>query len=302
MRFCNEERRGIGMVPTETSGDEARTEGWRLDAIRRLPGQPVRWLFGLLLLYVVVRGLVSAATNPFFCDELLTMTVASQPGLKGIWGALAHGIDGQPPPFYLCERVAMGLVSNKQVALRFPSILGLVCTIVFVFVYVKRRSGELVAFLCALILMLTGFFRIYGVNARPYSLVMACIPFALICYQRLPSPAWTALLGISLTMAESFHYYAIFAMIPFGLAEVLVFFRTGRIRWAVWVALALGALPLIFCWPFLLYMRSFLGSHFWGLYSLSSLPKTYGVFFSTDGAYGGAVAAVFFLLIVGSSL
>ncbi|MFI5095470.1 MAG: glycosyltransferase family 39 protein [Candidatus Acidiferrales bacterium] len=260
------------------------------------------WLLGLLLLYVVVKGLMNAAARSLSFDELLTMAVASQPGPKGIWDALAHAVDGQPPLFYWVERLAMGLASNKQVALRLPSILGMVCSMAFTFVYLKRRSGELIAFLCASFLMSTCLFSIFTSNARPYSLLIACITFALVCYQRATSPVWTALLGISLALAESFHYYAIFAMIPFGLAEVVVFCRTSRFRWSVWIALAFGALPLIFWWPLLAHLKAYYGSHFWARYGLSSLPKTYGVFLLTDAAYGSAFVAVLFVTVLFGSV
>ena len=82
-------------------------------------------------------------------------------------------------------------------------------------------------------------------------MVIACIAFALVCYQRLPSLRWAALLGISLFLAESFHYYAVLAMIPFGFAEAVLLLRTRRIRWGVWLALACGTLPLIVFWPLL---------------------------------------------------
>jgi hypothetical protein len=278
--------------------DYTRAEAWSLDGVQRILSRRVNWLLGLLLLYIGVRGLINAAAKPFSFDELLTMAVASQQGLKGIWGALSHAVDGQPPLFYWLEKLAMNLVSNKQVALRLPSILGMVSSMAFTFVYLKRRSGELIAFLCASFLMLTCLFSLFTSNARPYSLLIACITFALVCYQRAASPVWTALLGISLALAESFHYYAIFAMIPFGLAETVVFCRTSRFRWSVWIALAFGPLPLIFCWPLLSHLKAYYGSHFWSHYGLLSLPETYGVFLLTDASYGSAFVAVLFVAVL----
>ena len=49
----------------------------------------------------------------------------------------------------------------------------------------------------------------YAANARPYSLLMACIAFALVCYDRLPSFGWAILFGLSLAMAQGVYYFAI---------------------------------------------------------------------------------------------
>ena len=78
-----------------------------------------------LVLYVIVRGLVGAATQPLAFDEILTKIVASQPGLKGIWAALSKAVDGQAPAHYVIERWAMDLTNNVYIALRIPSILAM---------------------------------------------------------------------------------------------------------------------------------------------------------------------------------
>jgi len=262
----------------------------------------VYWLMGLLVIYVIVRGVLQAATKSFFFDELITMAVASQPGLRGIWAALVRIADAQPPLFYWCERVAISLVSNKHIALRLPSILAMPWTLICLFLYVKKRSGEFVALLCALLLLLTSIHLTYSTDARPYEMVIACVAFALICYQRLPSSRWAALLGFSLALAQALSYYAIFAMIPFGLAETVVLMRTKRIRWHVWLALLFGALPLLMFWPLLWRIRAYYGAHFWSRYDLQSLPKTYGGFFFTNAAFGTAILAVSIAGVIGARL
>src|SRR5208337_4725202 len=99
---------------------------------------------------------------------------------------------------------------------RLPSILAMDCTLICMFLYMNKCSGTLVAFLCTLLLLSTSIFIPQAVNARSYSMLVACIAFALVCYQRLPSLLWAALLGLSLALAQSLHYYAIFALVPFG--------------------------------------------------------------------------------------
>jgi len=247
---------------------------------------------GALVIYVIVRGVVGAATKPFWYDELLTLVIAGQPSLREMWSAVARGFDGMPPGFYLVERAALGFIRNKEIALRLPSILAFPCTLICVFAYVKKRSGEVAACLCAMLLLTTSLFHTYLIEARAYGMVMACIAFALVCYQRLPSLRWAALLGISLLLAESFHYYAVFAMIPFGLAEAVLLLRTRRFRWPAWMALACGTLPLIVFWPLLWKIKTNFGDPVFVRPVFSALPGFYGSYFFCHPASGVALAAV----------
>jgi hypothetical protein len=242
-----------------------------------------------LALYAIVRSLVAAAHNPFGFDEILTRTISMQPSVHGIWDALRHAVDGQGPLFYLLERAASKLIHNREVALRLPGTLAFAGTLLCIFVYVKRRNGEVIAFLCMSILLLTNAFHSFAVDARAYSLVLACIAFALVCYQRVSSIRWALLLAITLACAESLHYYAVFAMAPFFLAEAFVLFRTHKFRWKVWAALAFGVLPLGVFWPLLAGMKSYYGPHIWKNYRLSSIPGNYGSFFFVGSAFGVSV-------------
>ena len=216
---------------------------------------------GLLAAYVIVRGIVGAASRLFWYDELLTLTIAGEPSLHDLWAAVKTGIDSAPPLFYLMERAALGITSNKQIALRLPSILAFPCTLICLFVYAKKRIGEVLACLCALLFLSTSLFHTYLIEARAYSMVVACIAFALVCFQRMPAPGWTALFGLALLLAGSLHYYAIFAMIPFWVAEGLFFVKTKKFRWFTWIALICGTLPLIFFWPLLMKMKENYGSN-----------------------------------------
>jgi hypothetical protein len=262
----------------------------------------IHWLMGLLVVYVIVRSIVAAATTPFWFDELLTLTVSSLPNLKAVWGALSRALDSQPPGFYVVEREFIGLLQNKHIALRLASILAFPCTLLCVFVYVKKRSGEAIGLICALFLLLSSPFHRHAFEARPYSMMIACVAIALVCYQRVPSPAWTVTLSLSLMVAESLHYFAVFSMIPFGVAEFIYFLSARRFRWPVWVALALGPAPLLFFWPLLSNFKAYYSPHYWAHYGLSSIPLTYGSFFLTGGAFGFAAVAMCAAGVVGARL
>jgi hypothetical protein len=264
---------------------------------------PKRYVYGLtviLAIYVAVRSVVGAALKPFFFDEIITYAVASQSNVRDIWRSLSQAIDSQPPLFYLIERVSLGSFHNPQIALRMPSTLALACTLICVSVYLKRRNSAAVALLCTVSLLLTSLLSNYAINARGYSIVVACIALALVCYQRLPSVLWAMLLGLSLFLAESVHYYAVFSMLPFVIAEAFYFLKERRVRWQVWAALIFGLIPLFVFWPLLNSLRNYYGAHIWAHTNLSNIPVLYGYFFSVGSPFGFAVALMCAAGVIGA--
>jgi hypothetical protein len=273
-----------------------------IEAFRTINKKLTWGLMACLVVYAIVRSVAAAAGKPFWYDELLTLAVSSLSGWEARLTALKLPLDGQPPLFYSIEHLLRGLLQNEQVAMRLPSILALPCTLVCIFVYVRRRRGEVLAFFCALLLLITSLFQTYAVEARPYSMVAACIAFALVCYQRTPTPLWTALFAMSLALAESLHYLSVVAMVPFGLAEAILLLRTRRNRWPVWGALVTGTVPLLLQWKLLAINKAYYGPHFWAHFRFSELPRTYGEFFLVHGPIGGGIAAVCLAAIVGTYL
>jgi 4-amino-4-deoxy-L-arabinose transferase-like glycosyltransferase len=257
----------------------------------------------VLIAYAAVRSFFAAASKPFWYDEVLTFIVTGQSSVSAVWRALSQAVDGQPLGFYLIERAAAALTVKPEIALRLPSIFAFLCILLCVFLFVRRRSGTMYALLCASVLLITVLFDTYAVEARPYVLLVACIAIALLCYQRAPEPLWLVLMGLSLVAAEAMHYYAVFAFVPFGLAEIAFSLRRRHLRPGVWLALACGLVPLAVFWPLLLAQKRSYGAHFWAEPGLRHIGKTYGWLFNTSSFHwhlGLAVAAV--LILVGALL
>ncbi len=261
----------------------------------------VRWL-AVLVVYAAVRGVVAAAARPFWCDEVCTWIMVHQPGMRGIWSALEHAVDGQGPAYYVIARAASGMLANQEIALRLPSIFGFCCLAVCVFIFVRRRIGNALALICSFVLFTTVLFDVYAVEARAYSLVVACVAVALVCYQRASSWRWSLLLGFCLALAVSLHYYAVFAFVPFGAAEGVRLLRTREIRFGVWLALLCGFVPLAIFWPLLSHLRQYYGAHFYAKPTLFTVAVTYGAFFEVAGRWGVGVAAALTLGVLGAAL
>lgn len=173
------------------AGQRGAEKGASAAGGRFLPGLTYSVL-ALLTVYGFVRSVVAAAGKPFWYDELLTEVVAAQGTWDRIIAALRGPTDGQPPLFYVVEHLASGLCANQQVALRLPAALGLVCALLCLFVFARKHCGDLLALVCAGGLFVSCVFQTYAQETRPYSLVMALIAFAMVCYQRAESAARVA--------------------------------------------------------------------------------------------------------------
>ena len=247
-------------------------------------------LLGFLMVYAFARSVAAGTAKGYWLDELLTQLVTSQGSISKIMSALRAPIDGQPPLFYIIEDLASRLIANQDIALRLPAALGLVCTLLCVYIFLERQSGRLIALLSTAFLMTTAAW-LYAEEARPYSMVVGCISLALVCYQRAPSPKWMVLLGASLALAQSLHYLAVLSFVPFGLAELAESLRIKRVRWGVWAALAVGVLPLLLFWNLLALNKAYYGTYHAALgYNFARAVHAYGDLLATDGPAGMGIA------------
>jgi hypothetical protein len=262
-------------------------------------------LFALaaLVIYSTARNICHALVRPLWYDEICTLLLAQQKHLSVLWQAVARGADSHPVAFYLLERTAAALIRNENLAYRGVSILGFAVTLVCLFLTVRARKGAAIALVCAAIPLATILFDMLAVEARGYSLLVACIAFAFVCYQRVPAHRWVILLGLSLVLAESFHYFAVFAFLPFFLAEATYYGMTRQFRRGVWMALLSGFAPLAISWPILSAMQKYYGPYIWSKPTLEGALGSYSWYFlapeDKPGLYLAAIAggAVLFTMV-----
>jgi hypothetical protein len=69
--------------------------------------------------------------------------------------------------------------------------------------------------------------------------------------------------GSQLATAQALHYYAVFAVVPFFIAEAVLVLQARRLRVVVWLALACGPVPLLVFWPLLSKFKAYYGAHIW---------------------------------------
>ena len=160
-----------------------------------------------------------------------------------------------------------------------PPIAGFCLVLWCVFAVIRMRNGAVCALVCSATLLLTPLYNPYAVEARPYSMVAACIAAALFCYQRTPRPLW-AIYCFILARAEALHFYALFAFVPFAMAEAAVWkeaaFALGRLAGDGLRPGAAGS--FVDCAE---RVQEFYGARFWSPASLVRTANTYALFLKT---------------------
>jgi hypothetical protein len=234
-----------------------------------------------LIAYSVIRSVIAAAAKPFWFDEICTWIIAHLNSAHEIWQALKSAADGQPPLFYLIQAHFGNLAGNHEIAFRIPSILAFACILIFTFAFTRKRTTAAYALFCSTLLLLTILFDTYAIEARPYSLEVACFALAILCYQRAPSTRWMILMALSLALAENLHYYAVFPLVPLGAAEIAFTAKTRRLRLSVWLALICGCLPLLWLFPLLRALTQTYGQNLLAPASLVRAFAIYGWIFAS---------------------
>jgi Dolichyl-phosphate-mannose-protein mannosyltransferase len=287
------------MIETVNSSRDSEPQSQTLESfLRGISDRFVYWALFAIAAYSLLRSITYALAKPFWFDEVLTYVVSREGKPAAIWAALKQGVDGNPPTFYILEHFAASLMPNEHLGYRLLSIIGFVGTLLLLFVFLRTRYGLQRALLCSSLLLITPLFTLYAEEARPYSLVAALIALAMVCYQRVPRVAWTVCLGASLVLAALLHYYTPLTLAPFFLAELAFSYFSRKIRFAVWLALALPLVPIAISWPRLMWMKHNWGPHFWAGAALSDVSAAYGNYFRVGSPWGMAICGLAILIML----
>jgi len=250
----------------------------------------------LILLLVGAWSVLFAVAQPFWYDEICTVIVCHLPGASGVWKALDSAADTNPPAFYFFARLTRRLVPDDHLGYRLPSILGLMGTVLCIFVILSKRVSRLSALTGAAFVLCTPL-AAYAYEARPYALMVGCISCAILAWQRIGgSWIYSLPLAASLAVAVSLHYYAIFVWPAFVLAEMSVLIFHRRLRISAWASFLLGAAPLLLFAKLLLRLREYYGQSFWSQPSFMQVLLAHNWFFIVGSGWTFTVGvAVLFL-------
>jgi hypothetical protein len=221
-----------------------RSRAW--SAVNRRPG----WTLAALIALYLAIACGQAATKLLWGDELITLAIARQGSLAGIWHALALGADPNPPLMHWMVLAATNAFGQSALAVRLPAILCVLLAIVSVWVILRRWVVPGYAAVGVLAFMATRGFD-YAYDARSYAplmgFAMASLAFWLASTDRRGWPRLAALAGMAaaLTLGLSSNYYGVLAFFPIAAGEIVRSLRTRRIEIGAWIAMAVAALPLL---------------------------------------------------------
>ncbi len=210
--------------------------------LRRQYWVPIAAL-GLLVFDLCVRALHS----PLITDELMARLSAQTPSLWTLLRLLREQpMNFDAPVFPVLAFGFAHLPIPIDFAIRIPSMIAMCVAIVALFCLVRDWLGFGAALLAAEFLAVSPHAH-YGAIGRPYSLLLAAVAISLLSWHRATQaterrPFWIAALGISATLAFLTQYFAIFALCPIAVAEIVRSFLRRNIDWPIWAAFAAAGL------------------------------------------------------------
>src|SRR3954452_2427432 len=211
-------------------------------------------------------------------DELFTFYI-SRMSLGNIWTILSSGIEPNPPLSYWLTHFSMGLFGQNEIAVRLPAIAGYWLMSICLFFFVRRYGSDVCAAVAMLFPLCTEAYLPYAAEGRGYGLVLGFSGLACLCWQYACSHRSRNLavigLWLSLVGALVSHYYSVLMLIPFGVAEVVRWWRSRRLDLPVAAAIVGSLLPLAILYPALKRGSAFItqlvraSSNFWAMPSAS---------------------------------
>src|SRR5271157_817742 len=249
---------------------------------------------GLATFYLATSLYISSHRLLWF-DEVFTVHMARLPDWKTLLTALSHGADSLPPLYYIVVGIFDKLFGHSEVAIRLPSTLAMVATLLITFDCARRLTDTLHGLIA--LALASGPLAGEGFEARSYAIYVMFAALALWVWTYTKTSAkWSAIwFGVVLFLGVCFHYYAVLLLVPFALWEIS--------RWKPWqppspklIAGIIGvSLPAAVLSHFILSFSRKFATGFWSRPSLSELMDVYSHIF-VGGLFVLALSIVWIVL------
>jgi hypothetical protein len=254
----------------------------------------------VLLIMIGIVATARSSLKPFWYDELANFDVARLPTLSAVWSFFASGLDTPGPLPSLIQHIVIGAFGTGEVVNRMPVEAGFLLMCFALYLFVSRRFGPGFG-MCALIIPALADVFYFATELRAYGLVLGGISLALVCWQGASLPR-RRLIGASglflgLSLAVGCHAFAIFAVIPFFIAQFVKERDSGERDYAIWTAMGFSPAWLLLEIPGMRTARQYYAASFW------SKPHPSQIFESYSLAVGsGWVIPVLFAVLLYCSL
>lgn len=256
------------------------------------------WTFAvaaLLAAFYLVTSIYVSSHRLLWFDEVMTVHIARLPDWKSILSALSHGADSLPPLYYLVVRLFGKLFGHGELAVRLPSTLATVATLLITFDCARRLTDGLHGLIALALasIPLAG----EGFEARSYAIyvMFAALALWIWTYTGASERISAILFGATLFLGVCFHYYAVLLLAPFALWEIS--------RWKPWLpppakllAGVVGVLlPAALLSHFILSFSHKFAPGFWSRPSLRELAEIYSHIF-VEGLFVLALTMLWIVL------
>jgi uncharacterized membrane protein len=262
------------------------------------PRHAAAWSFlvaAALATFYLVTSIYISSHRLLWFDEVVTVHMARLPDWKTLLTALSHGADSLPPLYYMVVGIFDRLFGHSEVAVRLPSTLAMVATLLITFDCARRLTDGLHGLIA--LALASGPLAGEGFEARSYAIyvMFAALALWVWTYTRT-SEKWSAIwFGAVLFLGVSFHYYAVLVLVPFALWEIS--------RWKPWqppsrklIAGIIGVVvPAALLSHFILSFSRKFATGFWSRPSLSELMDVYAHIF-VGGMFILALSIVWIVL------
>jgi hypothetical protein len=237
-----------------------------------------QWVLGAFCgIYLLACWAVSATKLMWF-DELATYYPATLPTTSDLIRFFFDGLDVHTPVSALMERASLALFGNNPIGMRAPYTLGYLLMCLCLYRFVSVRAGRLWG-MVAMVFPLVAPTVYYATEMRPYPILMGLTALAAVCWQEASQgrrrTILIPLLWLTLTASVSLHYYTVFVLAPFGIAELVRWRERGRPDWPVWLAIGAAPAILLVFLPAIAKARAAYASGIWSRPSPGQVEETY---------------------------
>lgn len=205
----------------------------------------------------------------FWFDEIFTLYISKLPDFQSVIEALKHGVDFNPPLFYVWVRFTESIFWDYPLGVRMPAIIGVGLLCLCLYRFVRIRTTVIGGIVACLFPLVTGALY-YAYEARPHGIVAGLAGLALVCWQSAVDPHqakcriwWLGGMVTALACATLTHGYALVIFAPLALGEFVRNIIRKQIDYAVWGAFAIASTSMLVPFWMMHIVKQTLPATFW---------------------------------------
>ncbi len=194
-----------------------------------------------LLVVIIVLGfslrLYDIGRESLWLDEIASVKIAES----------GKSDFGSPPIYYRFLGIWMNFFGDSSAAIRFPSFIFSLCSVILVYLLGKEIFNEKIALLATFFMAISMFQVVYAQEARAYSLLLFLSLSSALFFMRIISKRRSlsdyVLYSTTIIIANYVHFLALFLIIIFNLVFLVKANKKESRRW--WISQAMIILAIV---------------------------------------------------------